>query len=80
MNNFDINTFDELGRDHAIILLKEVYRTLERVNETSTVAAQEYSDDTRSQLAYEVGYLGGGIRQVLRDMSSFTMTTVNTLD
>ena len=80
MNNFDINTFDELGRDHAVKLLKDVYRTLEQVNRTSKAVAEEYSNSLQSQLAYEVGYLGGTIRKVLQHMDDFTSETVNTLD
>jgi hypothetical protein len=80
MNNFDINTFDELGRDDAVTLLKRVYRTLNSLDESCDQASAKHTDDRNGQIAFQVGYVRAGIVQVLRHMDVFTSETVNTLD
>jgi len=75
-----MDSFDELGRDHAIALLEDVYRTLNSLLENSEQEANNYTDDTCGQMSYKAGYFKGGVSKVLEYMIDTTSETVNTLD
>lgn len=46
-------------------LLTDIERVLNQTSTNANNAAKEYSPELVAQLAFEVGYLGGGIKTVL---------------
>jgi len=52
-------------REELVKLVEELDRILTPVIKDANLAAKKYSDDPQSQLAFEVGYLNGTIKEAL---------------
>lgn len=57
-------SYSKLSKSQLIELLEETERTLSTAIVDAREAAEKYSIELPSRLAFEVGYLGGRIRNV----------------
>jgi hypothetical protein len=57
-----------MSKSEMLITIKNIIKVLESGPSDATAAADKYSTDSTSKLAFEVGYLGGVIKTVLEEL------------
>jgi len=60
----------KLTKAQMATILAEIERVCSNSIQDANAASKKYSDDTQSQLSFEVGYLGGTIKTVLAILRS----------
>lgn len=60
-----------LSKAQLIELVNSIESVLSNAIPAASEAAKGYSDDQRSQLAFEVGHLNGYIKQVLHTIEAY---------
>lgn len=66
-----MNTFKNISKSELIELINELERTLTLANQSASDEAHSHSEEARSQLAFEVGYLGGSIKSAISLIHSY---------
>jgi MFS-type transporter involved in bile tolerance (Atg22 family) len=61
----------KLTKAQMATILAEIERVCSNSIQDANTASKKYSDDTQSQLSFEVGYLGGTIKTVLAIVENY---------
>lgn len=64
------NTVKHYAQTYCQEKLQPIIKILESASHNSSQAAKKYSDDSTSQLAFEIGHLTGYLNQVIYELSN----------